>query len=950
MNEAVFINVIPNDLEDGTANIISVGEPIQGTVWLPTDSNSIPEGQLLYIPPEGFAGTSTFTYTMCQESDDKCDDAVVTVTVTPPLPEAVDDYETTSMNVPVEVAVIENDISTTPLSIGGITSQPTNGNVYHGGTAAEGSVMYYPKRGFEGTDTFRYYACDKWDQCDEALVTVVIGPPTIQALNDYAITNVNQEVTVQVLNNDIGAEPFVVTEIPTSPTNGEATISPDGLTVVYIPNLGYVGLDSFTYTMCDESELCDTATVFIDVIMAVNDATSTPFQKPVDIEVLNNDIGESLIVTSIPTPPGNGVVTIEDDGVVTYTPNPTFVGVDNFVYEMCERDNLSVCDQATVTIDVILARDDYTHTPVGTPVTIDVLENDEGTNLETRSIISEPLHGSVEIKNSGQITYIPEDDFVGTELFQYQACTTTLEVNVCDTATVQVTIMEAIDDATSTKYNEPVTIEVLENDIGPNLVVTSIPSPPSNGGSVTIQDDGSVEYTPVTNFVGIDTFVYQACEEDTTNCDTATVTVHVMVAVDDIANTPYEEPTTISVLNNDNGGSECLKVEGITSVPSSGTATPQADGTILYDPNDDFAGIDTFDYKACLCDQSDVCSTATVVVDVILAVDDDATTPTGTPVYVPVLNNDRGDPLEVTTVTDPQNGNVYPQDDNTVLYIPNLNFQGTDTFTYTACVEGTDVCDVATVTVIVTPQEQNGPPEARSDVAQTTLNSEVEICVLENDNDPDDDPLTVTQITNGPQNGVVTVIEPTQLCVMYTPSIGFSGTNTFEYTTCDPYNQCDTAQVMVIVNPIANNDFVETRESETVITKVLENDLGSNLAVLYVQTGANGICTISSDGSSLVYTPMGGFIGRDQCSYTACTQNTPACATATLTVNIIAEPTLMPSAAPSEPPTEAWYYPDWINDEQVCKNDYLEPEYMLEVQRKNYLYRSKEECCGNHFW
>ena len=43
------------------------------------------------------------------------------------------------------------------------------------------------------------------------------------------------------------------------------------------------------------------------------------------------------------------------------------------------------------------------------------------------------------------------------------------------------------------------------------------------------------------------------------------------------------------------------------------------------------------------------------------------------------------------------------------------------------------------------------------------------------------------------------------------------------------------------------------------------------------------------------------------------------------------------------------YYPDWINDSQVCLNDGADPEYMLQVQRENYLYRSKEECCEVSF-
>jgi len=43
------------------------------------------------------------------------------------------------------------------------------------------------------------------------------------------------------------------------------------------------------------------------------------------------------------------------------------------------------------------------------------------------------------------------------------------------------------------------------------------------------------------------------------------------------------------------------------------------------------------------------------------------------------------------------------------------------------------------------------------------------------------------------------------------------------------------------------------------------------------------------------------------------------------------------------------YYPDWRSDVQVCTNDGFDPAW-LEIQKENYLYRNKEECCKNHFW
>ena len=65
-----------------------------------------------------------------------------------------------------------------------------------------------------------------------------------------------------------------------------------------------------------------------------------------------------------------------------------------------------------------------------------------------------------------------------------------------------------------------------------------------------------------------------------------------------------------------------------------------------------------------------------------------------------------------------------------------------------------------------------------------------------------------------------------------------------------------------------------------------------------------------------------------------------------ITVPITRSPTSSPSESPSDAPTEErFYYPDWIHEEQFCINDELDPEYMVVLQKDNYQYRSKLECC-----
>lgn len=121
----------------------------------------------------------------------------------------------------------------------------------------------------------------------------------------------------------------------------------------------------------------------------------------------------------------------------------------------------------------------------------------------------------------------------------------------------------------------------------------------------------------------------------------------------------------------------------------------------------EFNGNDSFSYQ--VCDTLNVCDTATVTITVTsmndspVANDDTATTLSGVPVTIDVLANDTdadGDSLTVTGVTQPPNGTVQVNANNTVTYQSNCGFQGLDTFTYTIS-DGSGGTDTAQVTVRV---------------------------------------------------------------------------------------------------------------------------------------------------------------------------------------------------------------------------------------------------------
>ncbi|AUC13624.1 hypothetical protein BTO06_00015, partial [Tenacibaculum sp. SZ-18] len=178
-------------------------------------------------------------------------------------------------------------------------------------------------------------------------------------------------------------------------------------------------------------------------------------------------------------------------------------------------------------------------------------------------------------------------------------------------------------------------------------------------------------------------------------------------------------------------------------------------------------------------------------------------------VDIDVTNNDNDVPSDGTlTVTSPTNGTVTIDDggtpndpsDDVVTYVPNPDFNGTDTFTYTICDNASPAnCSTATVTVTVIPT-----PDAVDDMTTTNAGEDVDIDITVNDNDiPNDGTIDVTD----PNNGTVyiddggTPNDPSDDIITYTPNDGFNGTDTFTYTICDnliPQN-CTRATVTIVV-------------------------------------------------------------------------------------------------------------------------------------------------------
>ncbi|MDA7511232.1 Ig-like domain-containing protein, partial [Verrucomicrobia bacterium] len=942
--------------DGGTLSATKLSDPSNGTVTLNGD------GSLSYTPTADFNGSDSFTYSIA-DADGSTDTATVTITVNSvnDTPDAVDDTyvvdEDTILTVAAGSGVLGND------SLGGDggtlvatkLSDPSNGTV---SLSSDGSMTYTPTGDFNGSDSYTYSIADADGSTDTATVTITVNAvnDAPEAVDDSYFVNEDATLTVAaaagVLTNDsIGGDGGTLAVTGnSSPSNGTLSLISDG-SLEYTPTSNFNGVDSFTYTIRDVDGSTATATVTItvdgqnDSPIANDDAYSGDEDTAITVAagsgVLSNDEiggdGGTLEVTGN-TSPSDGALSLSSDGSLTYTPNANFNGEDTFTYTITDADGSS--DSATVTLtvnsidDLPVATDDAYAVDEDSVLSVDagsgVLINDDISGDGGALAVSgntAPSSGSLSQSGDGSLTYTPNANFVGTDTYTY-----TIEDADGSVATATVTITvnsvddlpNAVDDAYVVDEDTTLTVDVgsgvLTNDDiggdGGTLAVTGNTS--TSNGSLSVNADGSLTYTPNLNFVGSDSFTY-TIEDADGSVATATVTITVNsvddlpIAVDDTYS--VDEDTTLTVdagsgvLSNDDIGGDggTLAVTSNTNT-SEGALSLNSDGGLTYTPNANFHGTDTFSYTIEDIDGTVATANVTIIVksvnDLPVAVDDAYVVDEDTTLVVDAANgvliNDDiggdGGVLEVTGNTSPSNGTLNLSNDGSLSYTPAANFNGTDSFTYT--IEDADG-STATATVTISINSVDDLPIAVDDdysVSEgTVLTVDLNNGVLSNDSIGGDGGNLVVGSSTKPSNGTISLSSDGSF--IYTPNAAFFGTDSLTYTISDADGSLATATVTIQVNELGDGpsaiDDSYTADEDSILTVaaasgVLGNDnIGRNGGTLSVSSNTNpnnGSLILNSDGG-LSYTPNPSFNGVDTFEYTI-TDATGLTDTATVTITI----------------------------------------------------------------
>jgi VCBS repeat-containing protein len=267
-----------------------------------------------------------------------------------------------------------------------------------------------------------------------------------------------------------------------------------------------------------------------------------------------------LVVDVIPVSgPSNGLVVLNADGTFTYTPNPGYIGPDSFVYRI--TDGRGGQSQATVNITVdpiqiapIAVDDAFIMLEDGSMV-IDALSgmlaNDSDPNSDpivvNTTAVTGPANGTLTMNADGSFTYTPNANFNGSDSFTYELQD---DQGGTDQATVDITITPVNDAPTGGADNFNVANTsglaftdnaLLANDSDiENDPLTIVAHTNPSFGFLTDDGSGNYFYTPMTDFVGNDTFSYTV--EDSNGAQ-STVFIVINVTDDGVVTPPPPEPT-----------------------------------------------------------------------------------------------------------------------------------------------------------------------------------------------------------------------------------------------------------------------------------------------------------------------------------------------------------------------------------------------------------------------
>ncbi|HBC3586908.1 tandem-95 repeat protein [Vibrio parahaemolyticus] len=896
---------------------------------------SIENGIATISPTADWNGSETLTFTATDPSGESISQTV-NFTVAP-VADIVADKATVVEDTPTIIKVLGND---TFEGDGKVVSLDTNNGPANGTVSVnpDGSVTYTPNDNYHGADSFTYIVTSG-GVSESTTVNVDVTPVNDApvATNDTAITDEDTPVTIDVLPNDTDVDGDKLSIESASVPKEQGTVEVVNGKLVFTPAENFNGDAEITYTVTD-GQLTDEAKVTVTV-NPVNDAPTIKVDAVESIteDAVNTDtVVAALTVRDTDTPEDQLAVSLENNS------NGYFVLVGNEVkltqagVDAVNNDELNLKDLAisasvsdgvnpTASDSDSLVVNRVNDAPtVENAIADQVLSEDfDAYTIDLNEVFKDSdssLEFSVSGNNSIQISIVngvatinPTADWNGKETITFTAKDPSGE---SVSQTVDFTVAPVVDikaDSTNVVEDTPTIINVLGNDTfeGTDKVVSLDTNNGPANGTVSVNPDGSVTYTPNDNYHGADSFTYIVTSGGVSESTTVNVDVtpenDAPVAKDDTTITDEDTPVTIDVLPNDTDvDGDKLSIES-ASVPKEQGTVEVVNGKLVFTPTENFNGDAEIIYTVtdgALTDQATVKVTVNAVNDtpvVESSIADQALAEDFTP-YTIDLNTAFSDVDNVDgelTFSVSGNSNIQVAIVNGIATItPTADWNGSETLTFTATdPSGESVSQTVDFTVAPV-------VDIKADSTNVVEDTPTIINVLGNDTFEGADKVVSLDAENSPKNG--TVIVNSDGTVTYTPDDNYVGEDTFTYiVTSGGVSESTTVEVNVTpVNdaPVAKNDISTTQEDTAVTIDVLSNDTDVDGDKLSIESASvpKEQGTVEVVNGKLVFTPAENFNGQAEITYTVTDGQLTDEAKVTVTVNPVNDaPTIKVDAVES---------------------------------------------------
>ncbi|HDU8600805.1 TPA: tandem-95 repeat protein, partial [Vibrio alginolyticus] len=874
---------------------------------VPSDQGTVEivDGKLVFTPAENFHGDAEITYTVTDGS--LTDQATVNVTVnavndTPVVESSIadqtlaEDFTPYSIDLNTAFSDVDNVDGDLTFSVSG------NSNIQV--AIVNGVATFTPTADWNGSEILTFTATDPSGESVSQTVNFTVAP-VADIVADNATVVEDTPTIIKVLGNDTfeGDDKVVSLDTNNGPANGTVSVNPDG-SVTYTPNDNYHGTDSFTYIVTSGG-VSESTTVNVDVTpvndapVANDDTAVTDEDTPVTIDVLPNDTdidGDTLSIQSASVPEAQGTVEIVD-GKLVFTPAENFHGDAEITYTVTDG---SLTDQATVNVTVNAVNDtpvvessiaDQTLAEDFTPYSIDLntafsdVDNVDG---ELTFSVSGNSNIQVAIVN-GIATFTPTADWNGSEALKFTATDPSGE-SVSQTVNFTVApVADIVADKATVVEDTPTIIKVLGNDTfeGDDKVVSLDTNHGPANGTVSVNPDGSVTYTPNDNYHGTDSFTYivtsgGVSESTTVNVDVTPVN-DAPVATNDTAITDEDTPVTIDVLPNDTDiDGDTLSIQSASVSETQGTVEI-VDGKLVFTPAENFHGDAEITYTitdGALTDQAKVAVTVnpvndapTIKVDAVESITEDAVNTDTVVATLEVADIDTPEEQLTVSLEDNSNGYFALVGDEVKLTQAGVDAVNNDELNLKDLTISASVSDGVNPTVSdsdsLIVNRVNDAPTVDNVISDQVLAEDFTIYTIDlNDAFKDSDSALNFSVSGNSnvlvsiENGIATI----------SPTADWNGSENLTFTATDPSGESVSQTVNFTVAPVADivADNATVVEDTPTIIKVLGNDtFEGNDKVVSLDTNngpANGTVSVNPDGS-VTYTPNDNYHGADSFTY-----------------------------------------------------------------------------------